>query len=84
VKLFLEIDDGDLLFSLLHELGSTFYRPLGNGQLEVLYYSGNRLIHFRGALPADKIKLLEQTAWRVSDIEIDEVNGVVKISQGER
>jgi len=83
MKLFAQIDSEDLLFKLIHEAGASFYRPLGNHQYEVAYFSGNRVVFFRGKISPERAKQLEQTSWRVSRIEIDEIDGLVKIFQVE-
>lgn len=81
MKLFAEIKDEDLLFKLMHVLGATFYRPMGDGEMEVVYFSGEKIAHFKGKLEANHAKLLEGMAWKVENITIDEIEGTVKIQQ---
>jgi len=81
MRLVAEISDADLLFSLLHSLGSTFYVEKDKGQVEVLYFSGNRIVHYTGKLDKDKMELLRAMGWRVKHIEVDEATGTVKITQ---
>ena len=81
MKLVAEIKEAELLFKMVHALGTTFYKPIGNGEFEVVYFSGEKIVHFAGKLNDEQIKSLEHTAWKVSEITIDEVEGEVKIKQ---
>ena len=81
MELIAKIKDENLLFNLIHELGSTFYKPLGRNRYLVVYFSGTRFTIFEGKLSEEKRKLLEQIAWKVDSIEIDEINQTVKIVQ---
>jgi len=81
LKLIADIKDEDLLFKLLHILGATFYRSVGEGAVEVVYFSGEKVVHFKGKLSKEHSMLLEETAWKVAGIEIDELEGTVKIKQ---
>jgi hypothetical protein len=66
----------------LHRQKPSFWKLLfqvfGNGEFEVVYFSGEKIVHFAGKLSEEQIKCLEHTAWKVSEITIDEVNGEVK------
>jgi len=81
MKLYAEITDADLLFKLMHVLGTTFYRLVGDGEIEVVYFSGEKIAHFKGKLEPERLKVLEGSAWKVESIVIDEINGTVKIKQ---
>ncbi len=81
MRLFAEITDEDLLFKLSHILGATFYRHIGEGEFEVVYFSGEKIAHFKGKLSSEHSKLLEGTAWKVESIDINEIEGTVKIKQ---
>jgi len=81
MKLFAKINEADLLFKLMHELGSTFYRHVGDEIVEIAYFSSNRAVYFKGKLSKEEVKTLEATAWKVAKIEIDEFEGIVKIEQ---
>ncbi len=81
MKLFAEIVEEDLLFKLLHVLGATFYKPVGDGSYEVVYFSGEKIVVFKGKLSKEHEVLLEKTAWKVTYIELNEVEGTVKIKQ---
>ena len=81
MKLFAEITDEDLLFKLLHELGCTFYRLVGNGETEVVYFSGSKIVHFKGKLQEKNGNVLKATAWEVKRLEVDALEGKVTIEQ---
>ena len=81
MKLVAEIKEAELLFKMVHALGTTFYKPIGTGDFEVVYFSGEKIVHFVGRLNENQIKVLEQTAWKVAEITVDEVEGEVKIRQ---
>ena len=81
MELFAKIKDSELLFSLIHELGTTFYKPLGQNKYRVIYFSGRRFVIFEGEIPQEKLKNLERFAWKVDEMEIDEENNILKIIQ---
>ena len=81
MKLVAEIKEAELLFKMVHALGTTFYKPCGDGTFEVVYFSGEKIVHFVGKLNENQIKVLEQTAWKVAEITVDELEGEVKIKQ---
>ena len=81
MKLVAEIKEAELLFKMVHALGTTFYKPCGDGTFEVVYFSGEKIVHFVGKLNENQIKVLEQTAWKVAEITVDELVGEVKIRQ---
>lgn len=81
MKLFAEIIDEDLLFKLIHELGCTFYRRIGNGEYEILYKSNERTVHYKGKIDNKNVNILEGLGWKVSKIDFDEMDGTVKIIQ---
>jgi hypothetical protein len=81
LRLIAEVKDAELLFKMVHTLGTTFYKPIGNGEFEVVYFSGEKIVHFIGKLSEEQIKSLEHTGWKVSEIVVNEVEGEVKIRQ---
>lgn len=81
MKLVAEIKEAELLFKMVHTLGTTFYRPVGNGEFEVVYFSGEKIVHFFGRLSEEQVKSLEHTGWKASEISVNEVEGEVKIRQ---
>jgi hypothetical protein len=81
LKLLAEIEEEDLLFKLMHILGATFYRTIGEGIIEVVYFSGEKVVYFKGKLSDEHLRVLEASAWKVSSIEVSEIDGQVKIRQ---
>ena len=81
MKLIADIKDSTLLFKLMHQLGTSFYKVSGDGLFEVVYHSGEKAVHFRGKLDANQVKILEASAWKVEEIFVDEDKGEVKIKQ---
>ena len=81
MRLIAKIKDSTLLFKLAHELGTTFYKVLGNGEFEVVYFSGERIAYYVGKLSEEQIRSLEHSGWKVSEIVVNEVEGEVKIKQ---
>jgi len=76
-----KVTDPELLFSIIHELGQTFYRKLTKNRWEIVYFTGNKFAHFVGTLSKEKASLLESIGHKVDKIEINEEDGVIKISQ---
>jgi hypothetical protein len=81
MKLVAEIKEAELLFKMVHTLGTTFYKIIGNGEFEVVYFSGEKIVHFIGKLNEEQTKSLEHSAWKVNEIVVDEQEGEVKIKQ---
>lgn len=81
LRLTARISDEDLFFKLQHELGCTLYRLVGNGETEIVYFSGSKLVYFRGKLSQQHSELLKSNGWEVKRIEVDEDEGHVKIEQ---
>jgi hypothetical protein len=81
MKLIAEVKEAELLFKMIHTLGTTFYKPVGNGEFEVVYFSGEKIVHFCGKLSDEQVKNLEVSAWKVTEISVDETEGEVKIKQ---
>ena len=81
MRLFAKITDAELMWKSMHELGTTFYRMLSRDEVEILYFSGNRAIHFKGRMSQNGIEKLKALAFPVSRIELNESLGVVKIEQ---
>lgn len=81
LRLTARITDEDLFFKLMHELGTTLYRPVGNGETEIVYFSGSKLVYFKGKLNDGHREMLKANGWEVKRIEVDEVEGRVHIEQ---
>jgi len=81
LRLIGKISEPSLLFDLIHELGITFYKCLGNKEYEVVYFSGHKILYFKGKLSEEEIKKLKNFGYEVKKIELFEEEGIVKIEQ---
>jgi hypothetical protein len=81
MQLFAEISDPILLKKSIHRDGTTFYHLCSDDTVEVAYFSGSRIVHFKGQIPPEQLGILANEAFQVDKIEIDEATGVVKIVQ---
>jgi len=81
MKLLAEIKSSDLLMKLQHEKGATFFRPTGekDGEYEVIYFSGNRVVHFRGELKTSELEQLRALATECKILDLDISLGFVRI-----
>ena len=82
-KLRAEVKSSELLFHLIHEAGSTFFVVKNQKgkvyEVEVVYFSGKKFIHFSGVITEEELNRLKGIGWEVSKIEVDEQNNEVKI-----
>jgi len=83
MQLFAETSDPLLLKKSIHRDGTTFYHLCNDDTVEVAYFSGSRIIHFKGQIPREQLEILVYEAFQVDKIEIDEIAGVVKAVQTE-
>jgi len=74
------ISDPDLLFSLIHELGQTFYIKI-NRFYEAVYFTGSKAVYFKGELSEEQVKKLEMIGHKVKFLKIDEGSRTVRIEQ---
>ena len=83
MKLIAEITDPELMMKLQHEKGASFFKPTGEkpGTYEVLYFSGNKVVHFEGELTAAQLELLKAQANQCTIIDLDLNQGFVRIVQ---
>jgi len=66
----------------MHELGTVFYQTDDEGNvILIVYFSGSRIVQYIGKVEEDLAKFVRAIGYRVSSIEIDEVQGYVKIVQ---
>jgi len=81
-QLIAKISDAELLTKSMHELGTVFYTVGENGEItRVVYFSGSRLVDFQGKLDQALAARIQAEGHKVSKIEVDEVQGYVKIVQ---
>ena len=81
MQLLAKTSDPVLLKKSIHPDGTTFYHLCNDDTVEVAYYSGNRIVHFKGQIPPEQLNILIHEAFRVDRIEVDEATGIVKITQ---
>jgi len=81
MQLFAKTSDPTLLRKSIHRDGTTFYHLGNDDTIEVAYFSGSRIIHFKGHIPPEQLRILTHEAFQVDKIEIDETTGVVTIAQ---
>jgi hypothetical protein len=80
-QLVAEIVDEDLFRKAIHEAGTIFYRKLENGEYELVYFSGSRIVRFHGKLSKEFGDYVEAVGFGVTEIEIDPANFIIKIKQ---
>jgi hypothetical protein len=72
-----------LLQKSIHELGTVFYVVDEKSNIiKVVYFSGSRLVEYNGSVDENLAKRLQAEGHRVNLIEVDEIQGYVKIVQG--
>jgi len=82
-QLLAKITDQELLQKSIHELGTVFYVTDEKGNIvKVVYFSGSRLVEYTGAVDENFAKRLQAEGHKVNLIEVDEIQGYVKIVQG--
>lgn len=82
-QLIAKITDQELLRKSIHELGTVFYvTDEKHNIVKVVYFSGFRLVEYTGAVDENFAKRLQVEGHKVNLIEVDEVQGYVKIVQG--
>ena len=80
-QLVAEIADEELFRKAMHEAGTIFYRKLENGEYELVYFSGSRIVRFRGKLSKEFGDHIEAVGFPVAEIEVDPANFLIKIKQ---
>ena len=80
-QLFLDTKSEELFSNVTSELGTIFFKDLGKGNYEIVYFSGSRLARFIGEPKKQLLKLCEACGYPVDVIEIDEALGTLKIIQ---
>jgi hypothetical protein len=83
LQLIAKTNDPELLSKSMHELGTVFYVTDEKGNIvKVVYFSGFRLVEYTGAVDENFAKRLQVEGHKVNLIEVDEIQGYVKIVQG--
>ena len=82
-QLVAKITDVELLRKSIHELGTVFYETDGEGNItRVVYFSGSRVVEFVGKVDEALARRVKAEGHRVELIEVDELQGFVRVVQG--
>jgi len=83
LQLIARITDPELLRKSMHELGTIFYVADEKGSIvKVVYFSGSRVVQYTGAVDENLAKRVHAEGHKVNLIEVDEIQGYVRILQG--
>ena len=85
LQLIAKISDEDLFVKCVHERGTIFYTVDGEGVIDqVTYFSGSRIILLTtsNGISEAVANRVKAEGFLVDRLEIDEVQGYVKIVQG--
>lgn len=80
MKLIAEIKDPQLLLSLTHRKGSTFYM-VKDELWEIIYYSGNKIVHFVGNLDEEQARLIRALGTECEAVQFDPFQDLCMILQ---
>ena len=80
-QLIAKIKDPELLRKSIHELGTLFYVTEKDAIFRVVYFSGSRIVEYIGTLDEDFAKRVRAEGHKVDSIEVDEIQGYVRIVQ---
>jgi hypothetical protein len=86
LQLLARVREEQLFLKCIHELGTIFYTVDSNGVVdEVAYFSGSRIVLFQkpNGLTEQLAQRVKAEGFNVDRLEIDEVQGYVKIVQGQ-
>lgn len=82
-QLVAKISDVELLRKSIHELGTVFYQTDGDGNItKVVYFSGSRVVEFVGKVDESLARRVKAEGHKVELIEVDDVQGFVRVVQG--
>ena len=81
-QLIAQVSDPDLLRKSMHELGTVFYQTDDKDNVVlIVYFSGSRIVRYNGKVDEELSKFVRAMGYRVNSIEIDEIQGFIKIVQ---
>lgn len=81
-QLIANVSDPDLLRKSMHELGTVFYQTDDKDNVTlIVYFSGSRIVRYTGKVDEELSKFVRAMGYRVNSVEIDDVQGYVKIVQ---
>ena len=87
LQLIAKISDEQLFLKCIHELGTLFYTVNGQGVVDqIAYFSGSRIVvlNIPNGLSEQLAKRIKAEGFPVDKLEIDEIQGYVKIVQGSK
>jgi len=85
LQLIARVSEEQLFLKCIHEMGTIFYTVGSNGVIdEVAYFSGSRIVVLQqpNGLSEQLAQRIKAEGFKVDRLEIDEVQGYVKILQG--
>ena len=87
LQLIAKISDEQLFLKCIHELGTLFYTVNSNDVVDqIAYFSGSRIVvlNIPNGLSEQLAKRIKAEGFPVDKLEIDEIQGYVKIVQGSK
>ncbi|MEM2367363.1 MAG: hypothetical protein QXQ50_03910 [Candidatus Bathyarchaeia archaeon] len=82
MQLIAKVADADLLRKSMHELGTVVYLTDENDNIvRVVYFSSSRIVEYFGKVDEALAKCIKAIGHKVNSIEIDEVQGFIRIEQ---
>jgi hypothetical protein len=85
LKLIARITDEELFLKCIHKEGALFYTVNGKGIIDqVAYFSGSRILvlSIPNGLSEEGAQQIKHVAFRVDRLEIDDIQGYIRIIQG--
>ena len=84
LQLIAKISDEDLFLKCVHERGTIFYTVNGGVIDQVTYFSGSRIVALTtsNGVSEQLAQRVKAEGFKVDSLEIDEVQGYIKILQG--
>lgn len=80
LKLIADTTDADFFRKSMNERGTTVYMENSEGNIiEVVYFSGSRLIRMVGDIPEDLAKVIKAEGHKFKSIEIDPITETVNL-----
>lgn len=81
-QLIAKVKDPELLRKSMHELGTVFYQTdEKDNVILIVYFSGSRIVQYIGKVEEELCKFVRAIGYQVGSVEIDEIQGYVKIVQ---
>ena len=87
LQLIARVRDEQLFLKSIHELGTIFYTVNSNDAVDqIAYFSGSRIVvlNLPNGLSEQLAQRVKAEGFQVDKLEIDEIQGYVKIVQGSK